>query len=90
MSTGAAGSLLSLLTVLVSVLNVQPSSNIAQKPTVYHKVLLVFEHVLPFLQGHAVVADMKVLSWSETAPYDYFNIATTADDSMCSLLFQCA
>ena len=38
---------------------------------------------IPSLQGHAVVADLKVLSWSETAPHDYFNIATTHDDSMC-------
>lgn len=32
-------------------------------------------------EGHAVVTDMKLLAWSETAPHDYFNIATTADDS---------
>ena len=39
------------------------------------------------LQGHAVVTDMKLLAWSETAPHDYFNIATTADDSMyCKML----
>ena len=39
------------------------------------------------LQGHAVVTDMKLLAWSETAPHDYFNIATTADDSMyCKVL----
>ena len=38
------------------------------------------------LQGHAVVTDMKLLAWSETAPHDYFNIATTADDSMSCIM----
>ena len=34
-----------------------------------------------YIQGHAVVTDMKILSWSQTAPHDYYNIATTEDDS---------
>ena len=45
---------------------------------------------IPSLQGHAVVADLKVLSWSETAPHDYFNIATTHDDGRCSAYFSSA
>jgi hypothetical protein len=32
-------------------------------------------------EGHAVITDMKILSWSQTAPHDYYNIATTEDDS---------